>query len=101
MGSTAQAVLGQIIASESVSATKKRASVPANVDAALRCALEKLPADRFTSAQDFVRALADPHFRYGELEDVAAAAGGAATGFWRPLALVMTALSAQSLCPSV
>ena len=34
MGSTAQAVLGQIIAGEAVSSTKKRASVPANVDAA-------------------------------------------------------------------
>ena len=66
MGSTAQAVLGQIIAGEAVSATKKRGSVPANVDAALRCALEKLPADRFTSAQEFVRALGDENFRYGE-----------------------------------
>ena len=34
IGSTAQAVLGQIIAGEAVSATKKRGSVPANVDAA-------------------------------------------------------------------
>ncbi len=33
MGSTAQAVLGQIIAGEGVSALKKRGSVPANVDA--------------------------------------------------------------------
>ena len=76
-GPTAQAVLGQIIAGDTASATKKRASVPANVDAALRCALEKLPADRFTSAQDFVRALGDEHFRYGEL---ATAGAGAETG---------------------
>jgi len=91
MGSTAQAVLGQIIAGEAVSATKKRASVPANVDAALRCALEKLPADRFTSAQDFVRALGDEHFRYGELATVGA---GDALGPWNRLTLAMTTLAA-------
>ena len=63
MGSTAQAVLGQIIAGEALSATKKRGSVPANVDAALRCALEKLPADRFRSASGFAEALTNPGFR--------------------------------------
>ena len=62
-GTTAQAVLGKIIAGKPVSATEERPSIPAHVDAALRCALEKLPADRFTSAQDFVRALGDEHFR--------------------------------------
>ena len=45
-GPNAQAVLGQIITSEAVSATEKRASIPSNVDAAIRKALEKLPADR-------------------------------------------------------
>ena len=65
-GSTAQAVLGKIIAGEPVSAAKYRPAVPANVDGAVRRALEKLPADRFTSAQEFVRALGDEHFRYGE-----------------------------------
>ena len=67
-GSTAQAVLGKIIAGETVSATKHRPSVPANVDAAVRRALQRLPADRFPSAQEFTRALGDEHFRYGELE---------------------------------
>ena len=91
IGSTAQAVLGQIIAGEPVSATKKRGSVPSNVDAALRCALEKLPADRFTSAQDFVRALADEHFRYGE---VGAAVGGEAVGPWKRRTITMTTIAA-------
>jgi serine/threonine-protein kinase len=67
-GSTAQAVLGKIIAGELASATKQRASVPANVDAAIRKALEKLPADRFTGAQEFAEALADPAFRHGEAQ---------------------------------
>ena len=51
IGSTAQAVLGKIIQGEPVSATQIRKSVPLNVDAAIRKALEKLPADRFTGAQ--------------------------------------------------
>jgi Tol biopolymer transport system component len=85
MGSTAQAVLGQIIAGEPVSATTRRRSIPANVDAALRCSLEKLPADRFTSASGLAAALADPGFRYGGATGGAAAGG---PGFWRPLAVV-------------
>ena len=92
-GTTAQAVLGKIIAGEPVSAAKHRPSTPANVDAALRCALEKLPADRFTSAEDFVRALGDEHFRYGEL---ATAGPSAAVGPWhRPtMATTLAALLA-------
>lgn len=65
IGSTAQAVLGKIIQGAPVSATAIRKSIPANVDAAIRKALEKLPADRFTGAQDFSRALTDPSFRHG------------------------------------
>jgi serine/threonine-protein kinase len=65
-GSTAQAVLGKIIAGRLASATEQRASVPANVDAAIRKALEKLPADRFARAEDFASALTDPTFRHGD-----------------------------------
>ena len=90
-GTTAQAVLGRIIAGEPVSAVKHRASIPANVDAAVRKALEKLPADRFTSAQEFVRALGDEHFRYGEL--AATGAGGVATGLWNRLTMAFAALA--------
>ncbi len=90
-GTTAQAVLGKIIAGKPVSATDERPSIPANVDAAIRKALEKLPADRFTSAQDFVRALGDEHFRYGE--EAAAGAGAAAVGPWNRLTMVFAALA--------
>ena len=58
-GPNAQAVLGQIIIADPVSAAKKRASIPPNVDAAIRKALEKLPADRFGSTQEFSHALGD------------------------------------------
>ena len=88
-GSTAQAILGKIIQGKPVSATEERASVPANVDAATRKALEKLPADRFTGAQDFARALADPGFRYGELSHVV---GRTAGGPWTRLSVTFAAL---------
>ena len=92
-GTTAQAVLGKIIAGELVSAAKHRPSVPPNVDAAVRCALEKLPADRFTGIQDFVRVLADPGFRYGE---PAEAAAGEGAGPWRGLSMAVGALALVS-----
>ena len=89
-GTTAQAVLGKIIAGKPVSAMEHRSSVPANVDAAVRCALEKLPADRFGSVQEFVRALEDEHFRYGELVTVAADVG---VGPWNRLTMAFAALA--------
>ena len=76
IGNTAQAVLGKIIAGAPVSATQIRKSVPGNVDAAIRKALEKLPADRFTGAQEFAKALGDAGFRHGELALAGVAGGG-------------------------
>ncbi len=91
LGSTAQAILGKIIAGKTASATEERTSVPANVDAAIRKALEKLPADRFTGAQEFAGALADPGFRHGELGEAAVAAGA---GPWNRLTMATTTLAA-------
>ena len=87
MGSTAQAILGRIIAGKVASATEERASVPANVDAAISKALEKLPADRFTEAQAFAGALRDPGFRHGN--EILAVVDR--VGLWKPLAIGMTA----------
>jgi serine/threonine-protein kinase len=65
IGSTPQMILGKIISGGPASATEARSAVPSNVDAVIRKALEKLPADRFRSAADCGTALADPGFRYG------------------------------------
>ena len=92
-GSTPQAILGKIIAGELASATKQRSSVPANVDAAIRKALEKVPADRFRGAQEFARALADHGFRLGE---EAAAGAAASTGPWNRLSATLAALAVAS-----
>ena len=90
-GTTAQAVLGKIIAGKPVSAMEHRPSVPANVDAAVRCALEKLPADRFGSVQEFAKALGAPEFRYGEL--AGAGVGSRPGGVWNPVSIAATVLA--------
>ena len=48
--------------------------------------LEKLPADRFTGAQDFAKAMGDPGFRHGELAVVGVVAGRSA---WSPFQVVV------------
>jgi serine/threonine-protein kinase len=89
-GSTPQAILGKIIMAEPVSAAEHRRSVPENADAAVRKALEKVPADRFTSASDFAKALADPGFRHG----VAVGAGPGDRGSWKRLSIALAATTA-------
>jgi len=76
-GSTPQAVLGKIVTGEADLVTKHRRSVPPHVDAAIRRALEKVPADRFGSAYDMAHALGDPAFRHGEGGSGAGARAGA------------------------
>ncbi|MEJ2541070.1 MAG: protein kinase, partial [Gemmatimonadota bacterium] len=92
-GSTAQAVLGKIIAGAPVTPTAERPSIPPNVDAAIRCALEKLPADRFAGAEAFARALSDPGFRHGR----EVPASGATSRVWKPVAIGASLLAAAAL----
>ena len=61
---TAQAVLVKILTADAPSITSERRTVPPNVGHALARALEKLPADRFTSAAEFATALGDESFTY-------------------------------------
>ncbi len=61
-GGSAQQVIMKIIAEPAKPVTTLRKSVPANVDAALEKALEKLPADRFESVRAFSDALVNPAF---------------------------------------
>jgi serine/threonine-protein kinase len=90
-GPTAQAVLSRILTGEAQPATGLRRSVPANVDSALLKALERLPADRFSGAGEFRRALEDPEFRWGTALQAQATSDGAArtSRGWRVAALVL------------
>ena len=61
---TAQAVLVKILTADAPSITSERRTVPTHVGHALAQALEKLLADRFTSAAEFGAALGDESFTY-------------------------------------
>jgi eukaryotic-like serine/threonine-protein kinase len=63
-GSTAQAVLVRILTEEPRPVTDVRRTVPPHVAAVIGRSLEKLPADRFPSAEAFAGALRDTSFRY-------------------------------------
>ena len=92
-GSTAQAVLAKILTSDAPTPTDVRASIPPNVDAAIRRALEKLPADRFSAAHEFAHALGDSGFQHGE--EVAAGAPGA-RGLWKAVSIAASTLAILS-----
>jgi hypothetical protein len=64
-GRSMQSIVAAIMSGEVPSPRLWRGTVPPNVDAAARCAIERLPADRFDSCGSFAAALADPRFRHG------------------------------------
>ena len=59
-GSTMQAIVARILSAEPEPITRHRNSVPVHVDAAVRKALDKTPADRFATATRFAEALTNP-----------------------------------------
>jgi serine/threonine-protein kinase len=64
-GSTAQAVLARVLTEDPRPVSAYRKAVPPHVESAVLKTLERLPADRFGSGQEFAKALADPGFRHG------------------------------------
>jgi len=102
IGSTAQAIIARVLTDKPRSIRATRSAVPEHVDAAIEHALEKLPADRFSTAREFAEALQG---RGAALATHATAARGAprtpAAG-WRarlrdPLVLALAALSVVSV----
>jgi len=59
-GPSPQAVLARAMTEEPRPVIASRRTVPPHVDRAVRTALEKLPADRFSSAAEFAAALTEP-----------------------------------------
>jgi Tol biopolymer transport system component/tRNA A-37 threonylcarbamoyl transferase component Bud32 len=76
-GPTAQAIVARVMTEQPRPLTLQRHTVPAHVEAAVLCALERLPADRFASAAQFAEALA------GREPVVRATAAAAPTPWWR------------------
>src|SRR5690348_749309 len=64
VGASAQQIIMRIVTEDAPLVTSVRKSVPPNVSSAVAKAVERLPADRFETASDFARALADPQFRW-------------------------------------
>ena len=62
VGATAQQIVMKIVMDTVRPVTELRKSVPLHVAAAVRKAVEKLPADRFATAADFARALENPGY---------------------------------------
>ena len=62
-GPTAQSIVAKVLTEEPRPLQPRRHTIPANVEAAVFRALEKLPADRFASASEMVTALRDPGFQ--------------------------------------
>ncbi|HYN81928.1 MAG TPA: protein kinase [Gemmatimonadaceae bacterium] len=57
VASTSQAIIAKLLTEKPASVRASRPNVPPHVDAAIGCALEKLAADRFTTAKEFADAL--------------------------------------------
>ena len=90
-GPSAQSVLMQILTEEPKLITAHRKSVPSHVAQAVAKSLEKLPADRFTTADEFARALDDPGFRHTAAHATASASGaGARTWFADPRSIALS-----------
>ena len=60
IGNTSQAIIAKLMTEDPRPITTLRRNVPPHVNAAIRHALEKLPADRFATAHEFAAALATP-----------------------------------------
>jgi eukaryotic-like serine/threonine-protein kinase len=57
-GATAQAIVAKVMSADAPSLTAQRRTIPPSIDRAVHQALERLPADRFSTAGQFAAALA-------------------------------------------
>ncbi|HWH04457.1 MAG TPA: protein kinase [Gemmatimonadales bacterium] len=86
VGASAQQIIMKIVTEDAPLVTSVRKSVPPNVSSAVAKAVERLPADRFETASEFARALADPQFTWsasGGGIQAKGLGGGAARRDWR------------------
>jgi len=83
-GPTAQAIIARVVTEEPRALAVQRKTIPPHVEAAVRTALQKLPADRFQSAAQFAEALANAKYSVagaGGVDAAAARSGGARKSF--------------------
>jgi serine/threonine-protein kinase len=91
-GPTAQAIVARVLSEHPRPLSALRPTVPPHVDRAVRTALQKLPADRYSSAAAFAEALARPDTSPASVPTPAPAPRHAGLGTWLPWALAATAV---------
>jgi serine/threonine-protein kinase len=94
-GSTAQAIVARVITEDPRPITLQRRTVPPHVADTVHKALNKLPADRFSSAAGFAEALVTP----GYVTPTATQAGDAVAPArrWDPRLLALSTLAAAAV----
>ncbi len=92
VGASAQQIIMKIITTPAELVTVHRKAVPAHVADAVAKSLEKLPADRFSSAKAFAEALANSAFRSATI-GVTVATSSQTSGSWRTAALALGAVA--------
>src|SRR5262249_41518469 len=90
-GPTAQAIVAKVVSGEATRVTAYRKSVPPNIEAAVQCALAKVPADRFGSAAAVAAALSNAAFVSGSITSSTAIRH---PGRWAKLAGALAIVSA-------
>ena len=83
-GGSAQAVLARILTAELERPTDSRGTIPPHVESVVFRAMERVPADRFSTAAGFAEALRNPDFRHGP---AAKDAGPSSARGWRTTAV--------------
>jgi len=96
-GNTVQAIIARILSEDPQPVSRQRPAVPPHVDAAIRKALDRTPADRFPSAAKFAEALTNPAFTLAHAApSPAASAGPPARRFAVPASLAVVAVAATA-----
>jgi eukaryotic-like serine/threonine-protein kinase len=97
-GPTAQAIIARVVTESPRGLQAQRHTIPSHVEAAVRRALEKLPADRFPTAAEFSDALSNRAFGVATAADAAYAASAGRSQWhpraWRTPTRVFAALAA-------
>ena len=96
-GPTAQAIVARVMTDQPRSLTLQRHSIPPHVEAAVKRALEKLPADRFASAAQFAEALTHPELAVPTTQAYSTLPPGPVAIRWRRFFWVAAAAAVVSL----
>jgi Tol biopolymer transport system component/tRNA A-37 threonylcarbamoyl transferase component Bud32 len=96
-GSTAQAIVARVVTESPRPLLPQRHTIPPQIEAAVLTALEKLPADRFSTAADFTKALATAKHTTVTVPTATVAKPAAPARRWTPATLVAAGIAAIAI----